>query len=70
MLILWIVLGAVLATVIALNFLPGEKKVQTRISELYSIHDPQFLRSKGLPVPRWLDRTEHTQPDFAALEQS
>lgn len=45
MLIFWIVLGAVLATVIALNFLPGEKKVQTRISELYSIHDPQFLRS-------------------------
>ncbi len=45
MLVFLIVLASIIATVIALNFIPGEKKVQTRIGELYSVHDPQFLRS-------------------------
>ena len=27
-----------------------------------------FLRSKGLPVPSWLDRKEHAQPDFVQVE--
>ncbi len=45
MLVFLIVVVSVIATIIALNFIPGEKKVQTRISEIYAIHDPQFLRS-------------------------
>lgn len=45
MLVFWIVIASILATVIALNFLPGEKKVQTRISEIYAVQDPQFLRT-------------------------
>jgi cardiolipin synthase len=45
MFVFWIVAASILATVIALNFLPGEKKVQTRISEIYAVQDPQFLRT-------------------------
>jgi len=32
------------------------------------LFNPDFLRSKGLPVPSWLDRTTHAQPDFVAVE--
>jgi cardiolipin synthase len=45
MFVFWIIVASVLATVITMNFIPGEKKIQTRISELYAIRDPQFLRS-------------------------
>lgn len=45
MLVFWIVVASILATILALNFIPGEKKVQTRISELYAVQDPQFLRT-------------------------
>jgi len=45
MLVFLIVIASIIATIIALNFIPGEKKVQTRISEIYAVHDPQFLRS-------------------------
>ena len=45
MFVFWIVVASILATILALNFLPGEKKVQTRISEIYTVHDPQFLRT-------------------------
>jgi cardiolipin synthase A/B len=45
MFVFWVVVASILATVIALNFLPGEKKVQTRISEIYAVQDPQFLRT-------------------------
>lgn len=45
MLVFWIVAASILATILALNFIPGEKKVQTRISELYAVQDPQFLRT-------------------------
>lgn len=47
MFIFWIVAGSILATVIALNFIPGEKKIDKRITELYGVNDPQFLRSMG-----------------------
>ena len=47
MFIFWIVVASIVATVIALNFIPGEKKIETRISEIYAVHDPQFLRSMG-----------------------
>jgi cardiolipin synthase len=36
-----------LATVIALNFVTGEKKIDQRIVPLYAATDPQFLRSMG-----------------------
>ncbi|MGV8991765.1 MAG: cardiolipin synthase [Thiobacillus sp.] len=45
MFVFWIVLASIIVTVIALNFIPSEKKVQTRISEIYAVHDDQFLRS-------------------------
>jgi len=45
MFVFWIVLASIIVTVIALNFIPSEKKVQTRISEIYAVHDAQFLRS-------------------------
>jgi cardiolipin synthase A/B len=45
MFVFWIVVASILATILALNFLPGEKKVQTRISEIYAVQDPQFLRT-------------------------
>ena len=32
------------------------------------LFNPEFLRSKGLPVPAWLDRQEHARPDFVAVE--
>ena len=32
------------------------------------LFNPDFLRSKGLPVPSWLDRKEHAQPDFVQVE--
>lgn len=47
MFIFWIVVASIVATIIALNFIPGEKKIQTRISEIYTAHDAQFLRSMG-----------------------
>lgn len=47
MFIFWIVLASIVATIVALNFIPGEKKIETRISEIYAVHDPQFLRSMG-----------------------
>jgi cysteine synthase A len=32
------------------------------------LFNADFLRSKGLPVPRWLDRKEHARPDLVAVE--
>ncbi|HEY6662016.1 MAG TPA: cysteine synthase A [Sphingomicrobium sp.] len=32
------------------------------------LFNADFLRSKGLPVPAWLDRTEHVAPDFVDAE--
>ena len=32
------------------------------------LFNPEFLRSKGLPVPAWLDRKERTQADFVEVE--
>jgi cardiolipin synthase len=48
---LWIILLAMLvavaATIIALNFTTGEKKIERTIAPLYQVGDPQFLRSMG-----------------------
>ena len=32
------------------------------------LYNADFLRSKGLPVPWWLDRATHAEPDFVAVE--
>ena len=32
------------------------------------LFNPEFLRSKGLPVPRWLDRPKHEKADFVKVE--
>jgi cysteine synthase A len=32
------------------------------------LFNPDFLRSKGLPVPWWLDRRDHAEPDFLEVE--
>ncbi|MCM2257875.1 MAG: phospholipase D-like domain-containing protein [Vicinamibacteria bacterium] len=37
----------VAVTLIALNFVTGEKKIDKKLQSLYSVSDPQFLRSMG-----------------------
>ena len=32
------------------------------------LYNPEFLRSKGLPVPAWLERGRHEQADFVEVE--
>jgi cysteine synthase len=32
------------------------------------LYNPEFLRSKGLPVPPWLDRKHHEKADFVEVE--
>ena len=32
------------------------------------LYNAEFLRSKGLPVPSWLDRKQHAQPDFIEVQ--
>lgn len=53
----WIVVAPILATILALNFIPGEKKVQTRISALYAVQDPQFRTMSHLRGPHWWPAT-------------
>lgn len=45
MLVFWIVLTTLVVTVFALNFFPSEKKIQKRLSALYTVSTPQFVRS-------------------------
>ena len=46
--VLLAVFTAIIAIVIALNFVSGEKKIKQVIDKRYSIDDPQFLRSMGV----------------------
>lgn len=39
---------SVIGTVVAMNFVSGEKKIKEAIDKRYSIDDPQFLRSMGV----------------------
>jgi cysteine synthase A len=32
------------------------------------LYNPEFLRSKGLPVPPWLDRKDHARGDFVEVQ--
>jgi len=41
------VVVTVAMTLFALNFVTGEKKIDTRLQPLYAVSDPQFLRSMG-----------------------
>jgi cardiolipin synthase len=41
------VVATATVTVIVMNFMTGEKKIEQRIQPLYSVSDPQFLRSMG-----------------------
>ena len=34
------------------------------------LYNSEFLRSKNLPVPSWLDRTTHAQADFVEVESA
>jgi cysteine synthase len=34
------------------------------------LYNPEFLRSKGLPVPPWLDRKHHEEADFMEVESA
>ena len=43
----WIVTGSILVTILAVNFTSGETEIDKQIPELYSVSDPQFLRSMG-----------------------
>ena len=47
-LILATIAVTLLAGLILVNFSGGEKKVEQSISHLYSVDDPQFMRSMGL----------------------
>ena len=47
MFVFWIIIASIFITILALNFSSGEKKIDKRITELYSVSDPQFLRSMG-----------------------
>ncbi len=44
----WTALLTMAATVLVLNFIPGEKKIDQHISREYSLHDPQFRRAMGV----------------------
>ncbi|MDM0091158.1 MULTISPECIES: phospholipase D-like domain-containing protein [unclassified Variovorax] len=46
--VLWTALLTVLATVLVLNFIPGEKKIDQHIEREYGLHDPQFRRAMGV----------------------
>ncbi len=46
-LVLLVLFTSVIATVIALNFVSGEKKIKQVIDKRYSVDSPQFLRSMG-----------------------
>ncbi|MEO6447529.1 MAG: cardiolipin synthase [Gemmatimonadaceae bacterium] len=45
--LLLVAIAAVLVTIIAMNFVSGEKKIVEKIESLYAIADPQFARSMG-----------------------
>lgn len=47
MTILLTILATVALTVIVMNFMTGEKKIDKEIPPLYGVTDPQFLRSMG-----------------------
>lgn len=47
MTILWVILGTIFVVLLVQNLVTGEKKIERRITHLYGVGDPQFLRSMG-----------------------
>jgi len=47
MTIVLVILATVFVTFLALNLTTAEKKIEHRITHLYGVGDPQFLRSMG-----------------------
>ena len=47
MTILWVILATVFVALLVQNLVTGEKKIERRITHLYGVGDPQFLRSMG-----------------------
>ena len=46
--IAWTVLASVIATLLALNFSSGEKKIEEQIQRAYGLHDAQYQRALGV----------------------
>ncbi len=44
----WTALLTMAATVLVLNFIPGEKKIDQHVSREYGLHDPQFRRAMSV----------------------
>jgi cardiolipin synthase len=44
----WTALATVAATLVVLNFMPGERKIEQHVERQYSLHDPQFRRAMGV----------------------
>ena len=40
--------ATLVAGLLALNFMPTEKKIETQLTRLYDTNDPQFRRSLGV----------------------
>ena len=47
MTILWTALATLFVVLLVQNIITGEKKIERRISHIYEVEDPQFLRSMG-----------------------
>jgi len=47
MTIAFVILATIFFTLITVNLMTGEKKIEKRIKHLYGVGDPQFLRSMG-----------------------
>jgi cardiolipin synthase len=43
----WTILATLVVTLVAHNFVTGEKKISRRVKHLYGVSDPPFLRSMG-----------------------
>lgn len=62
MLVVLTVLSLLLVVLLVVNFAMGEKKVETDIQHLYTVDDPQFLRSMGLLLgPSIMDGNKATE---------
>ncbi|RZL63064.1 MAG: cardiolipin synthase [Variovorax sp.] len=44
----WTALATVIATLLVLNLMPGERRIEERIERAYGLHDPQFRRAMGV----------------------
>ncbi len=59
--VLLVLFTSVIGTVVALNFVSGEKKIKQVIDKRYSIDSPQFLRSMGALLGPAIVQGNHVQ---------